>query len=248
MRLALSGVTKRFGPIVALDELSIEVPPGELVAVLGVNGAGKSTLLRLLGSILVPTRGEIRIDGELFTRERIDLRKRLAFLPEFAPVFNENTPVQHIAMVKRLYDGEPSAAATDEVATRIVDLLRDFDLIEVANRRLAELSRGQAYKTALCALLAVDPELWIFDEPFATGMDARAVAAFRRHAEAAVKRGRTIFYSTQLIELVDSLATRVAIIDRGRLVLWESLSELRSRGSVHDALSQWVEAPAEKPQ
>jgi ABC-2 type transport system ATP-binding protein len=238
MHISLKGVSKRFSSVEALAPLSLEIAPGEIVAVLGANGAGKSTLLRLLGGILIPTRGTIEMDGHVFGREEMDLRRRLAFLPEFAPVYPSWTPLQHIAMLLRLYekDQDPS------LPQRIVELLRELDLLAVSESPMNTLSRGQMYKAALAGLLAVDPDLWILDEPFATGMDSRGLSAFRRHCQEASKRGRTILYSTQLVEVVESLATRVCVINKGRLAAWESLSSLRTRcEEIPAQLARWLD-------
>ena len=238
MQLSLKGITKRFGSVEALAPLSLEISPGEIVAVLGANGAGKSTLLRLLGGILVPISGVIEMDGRVFSRDALDLRRKLAFMPEFAPVYPSWTPLAHIAMLSRLYE----KADDQSLPQRIVDLLRELDLLAVAESRMDTLSRGQMYKAALAGLLAVDPELWILDEPFATGMDSRGLSAFRRHCQEATKRGRTIFYSTQLVEVVDSLATRVCVVNKGRLAAWESLNDLRAQGhDIPTLLTRWLD-------
>lgn len=238
MQISLQGVRKYFGSVAALEAMSLEIAPGEIVAVLGANGAGKSTLLRLLGGILVPTAGSIEMDSRPFGREAMELRKRLGFLPEFAPVYPDWTPLAHISMLLRLYEREEDQT----LPVRIVELLREFDLLAVAESSMRTLSRGQMYKAALVALLAVDPELWILDEPFATGMDSRGLNAFRRHCQEAVKRGRTILYSTQLVEVVESLATRVCVVNKGRLVAWESLRDLKNRqADVPGLLTRWLE-------
>jgi ABC-type multidrug transport system ATPase subunit len=238
MQISLKGVSKHFGSVAALEPVSVDVAPGEIVAVLGANGAGKSTLLRLLGGILVPTAGVIEMDGRPFGRDAMDLRRKLAFMPEFAPVYPDWTPLAHISMLLRLYEKEEDKT----LPQRIVALLREFDLLAVAESNMRTLSRGQMYKAALVALLAVDPELWILDEPFATGMDSRGLTAFRRHCQEAAKRGRTIFYSTQLVEVVESLATRVCVVNKGRLAAWESLSDLRSRGEdIPALLTRWLD-------
>lgn len=238
MQISLKGVSKRFGSVEALAPISLEIAPGEIVAVLGANGAGKSTLLRLLGGILIPTQGTIEMDDHVFGREAMDLRRRLAFLPEFAPVYPSWTPLQHIAMLLRLYEKDQDQS----LPQRIVDLLRELDLLAVSESRMDMLSRGQMYKAALAGLLAVDPELWILDEPFATGMDSRGLSAFRRHCQEASKRGRTILYSTQLVEVVESLATRVCVINKGRLAAWESLSNLRGKSEdITAQLTRWLD-------
>lgn len=238
MQISLKGVSKHFGSVAALEPLSLDIVPGEIVAVLGANGAGKSTLLRLLGGILLPTAGTIAMDGRPFSRDAMDLRRRLAFLPEFAPVYPDWTPLAHISMLLRLYEKEEDQT----LPRRIVELFREFDLLAVAESSMNTLSRGQMYKAALVAMLAVDPELWILDEPFATGMDSRGLSAFRRHCQEAAKRGRTMFYSTQLVEVVESLATRVCVVNKGRLAVNTSLADLRARHEDTPALlTHWLD-------
>ena len=110
---------------------------------------------------------------------------------------------------------------------RVLELLQDFDLLPLALRPVNSLSRGQAYKTALVALLAVDPELWLLDEPFASGMDPQGIDAFKRHARAAANRGRTIIYSTQLLDVAERFSDRVCVINKGELHAFDTLANLR---------------------
>jgi len=113
------------------------------------------------------------------------------------------------------------------VEERVLELLQDFDLLPLALRPVNSLSRGQAYKTALVALLAVDPELWLLDEPFASGMDPQGIDAFKRHARAAANRGRTIIYSTQLLDVAERFSDRVCVINKGELHAFDTLANLR---------------------
>src|SRR5262245_18651550 len=106
MHIALRGLSKAYGANNALDDVSLEIAPGQIVAVLGPNGAGKTTLLRCLAGVAIPNRGEILCDGQSFRRERIDLRRRFAFLPDFPYVFPSMTVLRHIGMVLRLYEAD----------------------------------------------------------------------------------------------------------------------------------------------
>ncbi|MBW3542844.1 MAG: ABC transporter ATP-binding protein [Planctomycetes bacterium] len=223
MHITIDGLTKRYRSVVALDEVDLEIGPGQVVAVLGPNGAGKTTLLRSLAAIAAPDAGEIYYDGELFRRDRLDLRKRYCFQPDFPFVYSEMTVLEHISLVLRLYEVE-----REGIEQRVVELLRDFDMLTLIDARFGRLSRGQSYKAALVALLAVDPELWMFDEPFASGMDPRGLTAFRRHAMDATRRGRTVLYTTQILELAESFSDRVCIIHDGRVVAFDSIERLRS--------------------
>ena len=224
MHVAVELLTKRFDRVLALDAVSFQVEPGRIVAVLGANGAGKTTLLRCLAGILSPTKGSVCYDGEVLRRNRLDLRRRFGFLADSPFMSGGMTPIQHVSMVLRLYGADHEGVERD-----VVDLLRQFDLLPLAEGSVKTLSRGQWYKAALVALLAVDPEVWLVDEPFASGMDPRGIAAFRQRAQEAVGRGRTVIYSTQILDVAERFSDLVAILHQGKLVAFDSLDGLGGR-------------------
>jgi len=115
-----------------------------------------------------------------------------------------------------------------------VELLGDFDLLPLSLRPVNSLSRGQAYKTALVALIAAQRELWLLDEPFASGMDPHGIEAFKRHTRAAAARGTTIFYSTQLLDVAERFSDRVCVIHKGEVRAFDSLARLRERAQDKD--------------
>ena len=212
MKVELAGVSKDFGRNRAVDGVSEVFEPGKIVAVLGLNGAGKSTLLHCLAGICGLSAGEIYFDGEPFERERGDLRRRFGFLPDFPAFFPSMSGVEHIAMALRLYDRD-----TSEAQDLVLDLLRSFDVLSVAEAPLSTLSRGQAYKIALAALIAANPELWILDEPMASGMDALGLQQFRARARAAAEAGATILYTTQILSVAEQFSDEVLILHEGRV-------------------------------
>jgi ABC-type multidrug transport system ATPase subunit len=243
VRIELDRLTKRYGAIAALDDVTLTIEPGQIVAVLGPNGAGKTTLLRCLSSIAAQDRGSIVYDGESFRRDRLDLRRRLGFLPDVPFVYPDMTVLRHIGLVLRLYEAD-----AEGVEETVIDLLTELDLLPLAEMRLGTLSRGQSYKAALAAILAADPELLMFDEPFASGMDPRGLAAFRRRTHDAAGRGRTVLYTTQILELAESFSDKVIIIHRGRVHAFASVerlkTELASEGNVlEEIFAQLHEAP-----
>jgi ABC-type multidrug transport system ATPase subunit len=224
MRVSLQAVTKRYGSTRALDEVSLELEPGRIVAIIGINGAGKTTLLRALAGIVAPDRGQVRFDGESFERNRLDQRRRLWFLPDFPPLFPEETLLGNLGLILRLFGADAPG-----VESRVLQLLREFDLVGLVHAGAGTLSRGQAYKAALTALLCVNPELWLLDEPFASGMDPVGIAVFRREARTAASQGRTVVYSTQWIEAVEKLADDLCILQHGKVLAFGSLAELRAQ-------------------
>ena len=236
MNIEIAGLTKRYRAIPALEDVSLRIDPGQTVALLGPNGAGKSTMLRCLAGIVSPDAGEIFYDDERFHRDRIDLRQRYFLMPDFPFVFPQMSVIRHIGMVLRLY-----GKAGEEIDDTVIDLLREFDMLPLAEARLATLSRGQSYKAALCALLAADPELWMFDEPFASGMDPRGLTAFRRRCRDAVYRGRTVLYTTQILDVAERFSDKVCIIHQGKVHAFENVNRLKAEvteanGSILEAV------------
>jgi ABC-type multidrug transport system ATPase subunit len=243
MRIELSGVTKRFGSTLALDRVRLEIEPGQIIALLGPNGAGKTTLLRCLSGIAAPDRGQVLYDDQAFQRDRLDLRRRLAFLPDFPVVFEHWDVIRHAGMMLRLYerhDEDPSTSEAAATRERFLALLADFDLLPLARKPFAHLSRGQRYKAAFASLATVDPELWLLDEPFASGMDPHGIQAFKRCCQDAAARGRTILYSTQLLDVAERFSDRVCVIHRGEVRAFDSVRNLAtgqaSAGGVLDEL------------
>jgi ABC-2 type transport system ATP-binding protein len=224
MKIELQGVTKKYGSFAALADVSLEIAPGQLVALLGPNGAGKTTLLRCLAGIIAPTKGRILYDGQLFERGRQDLREKLFFLPDFPLVFEKWSTLQHMGMILRLYHADHEG-----IEEKVIELLNEFELLPLAEKPIQLLSRGQRYKAALAALIAADPELWLVDEPFASGMDPLGISAFKRRSRDAAARGRTVIYSTQILDAAERFSDRVGIIYRGSLVAFDSVANLEDR-------------------
>lgn len=223
VRVELRNVTKRYGSTVALDRVSLQFDPGQIIAVLGPNGAGKSTLLRLLAGISGPDRGDVLFDEVPFDRADPAVRRRLLFLPDFPPLFPEETVLRNLAIMLRLYEADRPG-----VERQILDRLEELELLSHAEMPAETLSRGQAYKTALIGLATVSPELWLLDEPLASGMDPLGLSVLRREVRAAAAAGKTVFYTTQLIEMVEGFADRVLLIAEGAVRACGTLPELRS--------------------
>lgn len=245
MHIALDSVSKRYSKVRALDNVSLEITPGQIVSILGPNGAGKTTLLRCLSGIVAPSSGQIRFDGEQFFRGNIAVRRRIAYLPDFPIAFPNNTVLRHIGMVLQLYGVDGSSTES-----RVMELLRGLDLMPLIDTPMAQLSRGQAYKAALSALLAADPELLLLDEPFASGMDPNGITFLKREAQNCVKRGHTIIYSTQILDIAERLSDRVCVIDRGQVRHYAPLTELQARnagaeGTVLEGLFQQLRETAQ---
>jgi len=232
MNLWIRSLSKRYPGIEVLDEVSCEVESGAILALLGANGAGKTTLLRCLATLVSPDEGDIRFDGEVLGRDRLDLRRRLLFLPDFPTLFDEDDPLAVIAMHLKIWEADRPG-----IEERVADLMDRLQIASLCGVPVGTFSRGQRYKTALAALAAVDPDLWLLDEPFASGMDPQGIATFRQEAETAVReRGRIVIYSTQIVDLACGFSDRIGVISRGGLRLYDTERDLGRDGRKLDAL------------
>ena len=231
MILSLHAVSKRYGRTRALDKVSLEIAPGQIVAVLGANGAGKSTLLRCLSTLAGVDEGQIRCDEQLLTRDRLDIRRRMMFLPDFPSLFLDRTVLRNIAITLQMF-----GVVRPGIEQSVLQLLREFELLPLATVKVGLLSRGQAYKVGLAALIAVSPEVWLLDEPFASGMDPMGINAFKAYAKRAVQAGATVIYSTQLLDVAERWADRICIIHHGEVRAFDTMDNLRGQAADKEAV------------
>lgn len=243
VQIDLLGLTKRYEGTSVLDNFTLSIPAGHVVAVIGLNGAGKTTLLRCLSGLVAPSRGEICYAGEKFHRDRLDLRRRFMFLPDFPAVYADMNVLKHVSLMLRVYERDGDAA-TDEIMRSLTEL----DLLPLCEAPIGQLSRGQIYKVALTALFAVNPEVWLLDEPFASGLDPQGLACLKDAARRRARTGGTIVYSTQILEIATKFSDLLVVIDHGRLVATYTsaqLAALPAEGpeSLESRLRQFREVP-----
>ncbi|MCB1224753.1 MAG: ABC transporter ATP-binding protein [Verrucomicrobiales bacterium] len=221
MRLELKNVSVTRGGTAVLEDVSLSLSGGKIVALVGANGVGKTTLLSALATVLQPSAGEIQVDAERLVPENLDLRRKLMFLPDF-PDFHGCDMLTMIATHLKLWRVE-GVGMVDAI---MGDLLA-LGIAPVATMSLSNLSRGQRYKAALAALFAVNPELWLLDEPFASGMDPQGIAVFREKARAVARlQGRLVIYSTQLVEVACGFADEIIVLTDGRARSYDNEKDL----------------------
>ena len=214
--VSISGLEKRFGHVVALDGLDLEVAPGEVHGFLGPNGAGKTTAIRVLLGLLKADGGQVALLGGDPWSQATELHRRLAYVPGDVSLWPNLTGGEVIDLLGRLRGG------LDE--TRRADLLQRFDLDPTKKGRT--YSKGNRQKVALVAALASNVELLILDEPTA-GLDPLMEAQFRTAIEADRDQGRTVLLASHILAEVEALCDRVSIVRKGRTVESGTLLELR---------------------
>jgi len=218
MALLVDRVTKRFGPVLALDALAFEVGPGSVFGFLGANGAGKTTTMRIALGVVRPDDGDIRWAGRS-TRELP--RATFGYLPEERGLYHRMTVIDQLVYFGRLY-GLPTDLARREARA----WLARFHAADLADRRAEELSKGNQQKIQFVAAILHDPAVLLMDEPF-TGLDPVNVSMLREAFLELRDRGKTLVFSTHQMETVETLCEAVAIIDRGRLVVSGPIRDVR---------------------
>jgi ABC-2 type transport system ATP-binding protein len=225
-------LTKIFtGGKTAVQDLSLTVRRGEFFGFLGPNGAGKSTTIKIICGLLRPTRGRVRVLGFDVLESPLEVKRRIGLLPEEVNTYERLTGRELLGFTGRMY-----GLSKEESATRAEELLEFMEIARSDRDQLIiDYSMGMKKKTVLAAALIHGPEILVLDEPF-NGIDAVTGRAIREVLRRAVNDGVTIFFSSHVMEVVERLCTRVAIVDRGKLRALGSLDELReSEGMGPDA-------------
>jgi ABC-2 type transport system ATP-binding protein len=218
MTLVVDHLSKRFGTVVALDDLAFEVAPGQVFGFLGANGAGKTTTMRITLGVLEPDAGRVTWRG---TESHRLPRSTWGYLPEERGLYPRMRVMDQLMFFAGLH-GVPSGRAKREATA----WLRRFRAEDLANRKAEQLSKGNQQKVQFIAAVLHDPQVMLMDEPF-TGLDPVNVMLLREAFLELRDRGRTVVFSTHQMEVAEALCESVAIVDRGRMVVGGSLRDVR---------------------
>ena len=222
--LEAQGLTRRYGPLIALDHLDLTIEAGQIFGLLGPNGAGKTTTLKLMTGLLRPSAGTVRVAGlDLLDRPR-EARRLIGYVADEPYLYEKLSPEEFLRFSAEIY-GVPPA----EIAGRTARLLRLFDLEPQGSKLIEGLSHGMKQKVALAGALIHEPRVLFLDEP-TVGLDPRGARTLKALLRRLADRGVTIVLSTHILEIAERLCDRVAILDRGRLAAVGTLTELRSDG------------------
>ncbi len=218
--IVTKNLVKRYGNFTAVDGVSLNIPSGEIYGFLGPNGAGKTSTIMMLLGIISPTSGEIKLFDEDYTPSRLDLRKRIGVVPEKHPVgmWSWMTAYEYLLFFADIF-------GIKKPKDRIMNLLAQVKLEEVANKRINEFSRGMLQKLSIVRALLHDPDILFLDEPI-SGLDPIGIKQVRDLIVAENREGRTIFISSHLLSEMEKICHRVAIIFRGKLLAEDRMEAL----------------------
>lgn len=217
--IKIKNVSKRYGDFMAVDRLDLEVKPGEIMGIIGHNGAGKTTTLKMITGLINPTEGIIEVMGKDISKYGVDIKKRLGFLPEESPLYENMSVTEYLLFFSEIY-GLPKKAALE----RIDSILGSLKLDD-RKKLTGELSKGMKRKVAIARALLHDPELLILDEPN-SGLDPLTSFFIIDYLKKLKSEGKTILLSAHNLFHIEYICDRVSIMKQGRLVVCDTMQEL----------------------
>ncbi|PYJ82740.1 MAG: ABC transporter [Verrucomicrobia bacterium] len=230
--IELVHLVKRFGDLVAVNDLSLTVPRGEFFAVLGPNAAGKTTTIRMLAGLIKPTSGSARVAGFDVQTQPVDARRRLAYVPDFPFLYDKLTPWEFFRFTGQLFQMED--ARIRSVAN---ELVARFNLEPYLGKQIEGLSHGTRQRVAIASALLHAPEVVVLDEPM-VGLDPHHARVLKDILKEKSRQGITIFISSHQLSVAEEMADRIGIIHQGRLIAVGTREELRRQSGQDGALEQ----------
>jgi ABC-2 type transport system ATP-binding protein len=220
--ISTQALTRRFGQLIAVDNVDLRVAPEQFFGFLGPNGAGKSTTIKMLTGLLAPSSGRIEILGLDLEKNPVDVKRQIGVVPEGMALFGRLTGSEFLNFAGRMYGLDRETAAK-----RSAELLDFMQLADQPRKLVTDYSHGMQKKLAMAAAVIHGPKVLFLDEPF-EGVDAIAAGTLKAMLQGMIARGATIFLTSHVLEIVERLCSHVAIIHRGRIVAQGSLEELRA--------------------
>ncbi len=224
--LEICSLTKRFGGIAVVEDVSFSLKPGEILGYVGPNGAGKSTTVKMIIGLLEPSEGQVRFEGRSVIEDLPGFQARIGYVPEEPYLYPHLSGREYLQLTGRLR-GMPRAI----LESKIDEFLRLFSLWEDRHCPVSAYSKGMRQKVLLSAALLHNPDLLILDEPL-SGLDVTTALVLRELLEGLAARGRMILYSSHVLDVLEKVCSRVVILSKGRVVAHDSIANLRE--SMHE--------------
>ncbi|ETI66755.1 ABC transporter ATP-binding protein [Neobacillus vireti] len=221
--LCLRDLKKNYGTKEVLKGIDLTVHRGQIIGYIGPNGAGKSTTIKILLGLEGDFSGKVEIFGEEVTEKNIGYKRKIGYVPEIAELYDNLTAREYLTFVGELYGMDFQTA--DEKAQR---LMKVFGMEEVYDSRIASYSKGMRQKVLIISSLLHNPDLLFLDEPL-SGLDANSVMVFKEILAVLAAQGKTIFYSSHIMDVVEKISNRIILINDGKIVADGSFNELKAQ-------------------
>ncbi|HUC80381.1 MAG TPA: ABC transporter ATP-binding protein [Flavisolibacter sp.] len=221
--IRIKNLFKSYGAKPVLKDINLEVYPGEVIGYIGPNGAGKSTTVKILCGLLTDYEGEVTVKGFDVKHQTLEVKKRIGYVPELAELYDVLTPMEYLSFCGALY-----GMNEDVCHDRIYRIMTAFDLSTNIDQRMDSFSKGMRQKVLLASGLLHNPDIIILDEPL-SGLDANSVIIIKELISKLAQEGKTIFYCSHMMDVVEKVSNRIVLIDEGRVVANGTIDELRDR-------------------
>jgi len=242
--IEVEGLRFRYHTADVLHDISFCLERGQMVGLLGANGAGKTTTLKILTGILPPGAGRVRINGFSLPEQALEAKRIIGYVPESPGVYESLTALEYLQLIGRLREIEEN-----RLKEKILTLLEIFDIEKQRFSRLATFSKGMRQKVLITAALLHDPPILLLDEPL-TGLDVSTSLIFKDLLHALSQEGKTILYSSHILDVVEKMCNRVLIIHQGSLIADDTLDSLKNQnkgGSLEEVFRQLTQAGSTTP-
>lgn len=233
--LRIEGLTKAYGDVKAVDNLTLHIAPGEIYGFIGHNGAGKTTTIKACAGILGFDSGKITVDGISVAENPLEVKRRIAYIPDNPELYEFMSGIKYLNFVADIY-GVP-AGQRDTLIARYADM---FEITGALAKPVGEYSHGMKQKLAVISALIHSPRLMLMDEPF-VGLDPKAAHLLKQIMRDLCNSGGAIFFSTHVLEVAEKLCDRIAIIRAGSLVESGTTSEVRGNTSLEEVFLELVD-------
>ena len=216
----------------SVDSLNLEVKNGEIFGFLGPNGAGKTTTIRMITGILNIDEGDIIIDGKSIKSKPLEAKRNFGFVPDNPDMFLKLKGIEYLTFMADVYD-----IPQDERKEKIEDLTKRFEIYNELNNQIQSYSHGMRQKIVICGALLSEPKNWILDEPM-TGLDPKSSFDLKEMMRQHARSGKTVFFSTHVLEVAEKLCDRVGIINKGKLVFVGTFDEMKQKFKENASLEE----------
>lgn len=236
--IKIENVTKVYGGTkTAVDNLSLDIEDGQILAYIGPNGAGKSTTLKMITGILSLSEGSISINGYDIEKQPLEAKKQFGFVPDNPDMFLRLKGIEYLNFMADIYD-----VPEQERSQRIEKYSEKFQMSEALNDKILSYSHGMRQKIILMGALVHNPSVWILDEPL-TGLDPKSAYELKEMMKEHAAQGKTVVFSTHVLEVAEKLCDKVAVIDKGTLIFNGTLEQLKKQytGSLEEIFLSMIE-------
>lgn len=230
--IEIKNISKSYnkGNIKAVDNLNLDIREGEIFGFLGPNGAGKTTTIKMITGILNADQGSIKLNGYDIKSDAIKAKMQFGYVPDNPDIYNKLKGLEYLNFMADVYDVPQKVRAE-----RIKSMLERFELYDVANDLIQSYSHGMKQKVVVIGALLHNPSVWILDEPL-TGLDPRSAFIMKEMMKEHTAQGKTVFFSTHVLEVAEKLCDRIGIINKGKLIFCGTMDEIREYAKGNESL------------